>query len=148
MSDTPQDHDSRSRWITYTAVALVAVVVLVFMLLSYTGQKETTQATQKAQELSAAITQAGFTSPDVDVIARVLGDDGGAVCANEPGSLTTGALKLQLANGAAGPGMRPVRIDRIVVGGERLIIQTYCPQNLDEFDEFVKTLKFADVVKD
>ena len=51
-----------------------------------------------------------------------------------------------MTNGAAGPGMRPVLVSRVVVGGERLIIQIYCPENLAAFDEFVSTLSFADVV--
>ncbi len=41
--------------------------------------------------------------------------------------------------------MRPVRVDRIVIGGERLIIQTYCPENLAAFEQYVSTLTFADV---
>jgi hypothetical protein len=140
------DENPRRRRVTYIVVGLILVVLLVIMLIAYTGHKESTQATEKAQQLSAAITAAGFRSPEIEDIVRVLGDDGGAVCAAPPGSLTEATLKGTMTNGAAGPGMRAVQVSRIVVGGERLIIQTYCPENLAAFDEFISSLSFADVV--
>jgi hypothetical protein len=150
MSTVPQDHNPRARWVTYTAVGLLMVALAIFMVSSYRGAPgaNSSDAQAKAQTLSQAITQAGFPAPDVDAIAGVLGDDGGAVCDSPNEALSQNLLKAQLANGAAGPGMRPVTVDKIVVGGQRLIIQTYCPDQLAEFDEFVATLKFADVATD
>ncbi|WP_426561970.1 hypothetical protein ACPPVT_16090 [Angustibacter sp. McL0619] len=149
MSTVPQDQNPRSRWIVYTTVGLLFVALMIVMLTQYRGQPDPQSdvAQQKAQQLGEAINEAGYPSPDVDSIARVLGQDGGAVCASPQDALTQGLLKVTMSNGAAGPGMRPVRIDRIVVGGQRLIIQTYCPEQLADFDEFVSTLSFSDTVK-
>ena len=76
---------------------------------------------------------------------RVLGDDGGAVCANPNKALSRATLLTQLANGASGPGARPVIADSRVVQGQVLIIQVYCPDELEEFQEFADDLKTADV---
>ncbi|MGH3506969.1 MAG: hypothetical protein ACRDO2_07170, partial [Nocardioidaceae bacterium] len=80
-----------------------------------------------------------------DQIVRVLGDDGGAVCQNPNDSLSRSILLAQLANGAAGPGARPVIADSRVLQGQLLIIQIYCPDELEEFQQFVDELKTDDV---
>ena len=79
---------------------------------------------------------------------RVLGDDGGATCADPNDALSRAVLFTQLANGAAGPGARPVIADSRVVQGQLLIIQIYCPDELEDFQEFVDDLKTDDVASD
>ncbi len=79
---------------------------------------------------------------------RVLGDDGGATCTDPNESLTKAILLSQLANGAAGPGARPVIADSRVVQGQLLIIQVYCPDELEDFQKFVDDLKTDDVLGD
>ncbi|TGJ97132.1 hypothetical protein DLJ96_03705, partial [Actinotalea fermentans ATCC 43279 = JCM 9966 = DSM 3133] len=96
-------------------------------------------------ELIAAIEDAGVRTPDKDQVVRVLGDDGGATCANPNEALSRATLLAQLANGATGPGARPVVADSRVVQGQLLIIEVYCPDELDEFRAFVDDLKTADV---
>ena len=54
----------------------------------------------------------------------------------------------ELANGAGGPGTRPVITDRRAVRGEALIISIYCPDELPEFTELVEAMVFADVIND
>jgi hypothetical protein len=146
---TPQDHDSRARWIIYTTVGLLFVALMIVMLTSYRGQPnpQSDEAQQKAQQLGEAINKAGYPSPDVDSIARVLGEDGGATCAAPDEALTQAQQKIAMSNGAAGPGMRPVNVDRLLIGGQTLIIQIYCPDKLPEFQEFVDSLSYSDVVK-
>ena len=78
---------------------------------------------------------------------RVLGDDGGATCADPNDALTRAILLSQLANGAAGPGARPVIADSRVVQGQLLIIQVYCPDELEDFKQFVEDLKTDDVLR-
>lgn len=142
----PQDENPKARYVLYGAVAAVMAFLLVVMVVAYRGHEATVEAKAKAEVLAGKIEAAGFTAPDTDAIARVLGTDGGAVCEN-PGALRYGLLKYTFSNGAAGPGIRPVRIDRIVIGGERLIIETYCPDQLAEFDDFVDSLDFDDVAR-
>ena len=78
---------------------------------------------------------------------RVLGDDGGATCEDPNDALSRAILFSQLANGAAGPG--PGRSSRTAGRqGQLLIIQIYCPDELEDFQEFVDDLKTDDVASD
>ena len=94
-------------------------------------------AQQKAQELTQKFEQAGLRVPqDQDIIVRSLGDDGGAVCEN-PGQ-TRWPRRSSTTSSSTAPafvGRRPVIVDRRVVLGEALILETYCPEELEEFRE-------------
>lgn len=79
---------------------------------------------------------------------RVLGTDGGATCTDPNEALNRAILLSQLANGAGGPGARPVIADSRVVRGQLLIIEVYCPDQLEEFQQFVDDLKTDGVVGD
>ena len=83
----------------------------------------------KADQLVAALENAGATAPSQDQIVRVLGDDGGAICEDPGSSLRRAILHGQLTNGATGPGMRPVIADNRVVRGQLLVIEIYCPRS-------------------
>ena len=76
---------------------------------------------------------------------RVLGDDGGATCDDPNEALSRATLLSLLANGATGPGARPVIADSRAVKGQLLIIEIYCPDELEDFQEFVDDLKTDDV---
>jgi hypothetical protein len=71
----------------------------------------------------------------------VLGDDGGAVCANPNNALSRATFHSQLTNGAPGPGNRPVIANDRVAKGELAIIKIYCPDQLAEFQQFIDNLK-------
>ena len=61
----------------------MVAVLLGIGLVTYSGEKETEEAQQKAQELTEKFEQAGLPVPeDQDIIVRSLGTDGGAVCDN------------------------------------------------------------------
>ena len=79
---------------------------------------------------------------------RVLGDDGGATCADPNDALSRSILLSQLTNGATGPGARPVIADSRVFKGQLLIIKIYCPDELDDFQAYVDNLKTDDVASD
>jgi hypothetical protein len=136
------------RRITYVVLGAIFVVMLVAALAVFRSAKSTAEADEKADQLIAALNEAGLPVPTKDQIVRVLGDDGGAVCADPNSALKRAALYDQLTNGAGGPGLRPVIADRTVVQGELLVIEIYCPEELEEFREFVNDLKFDDVVKE
>lgn len=144
-STPPETQSTRERsWIYITALVLLGVLALAGVL-AFSEGRETARALTKADELIAALEDAGARTPDRDVVARVLGDDGGATCEDPNEALTRAVLLAQLANGASGPGARPVIADSRVLQGQLLIIEVYCPDELDDFQEFVDDLETDDV---
>ena len=136
------------RWI-YWIVGLVVVVLAVIGLITYSGEKKDQEAQQKAQQLTQKFEQAGLRVPeDQDIIVRSLGSDGGNVCDNPASALGRATLLNQLVNGASFIGSRPVIVDRDLIRGQALIMETYCPDKLEEFRDKFDDLKFDDVIKD
>lgn len=131
-------------WIYISACVLLAALML-WAVFAFSAARETARAADKADELIAALQDAGARTPDKEQIMRVLGDDGGAACSNPNAALSRAALLSQLANGATGPGARPVIADSRAVQGQLLIIEVYCPDELDEFKQFVDNLNTDDV---
>lgn len=145
MSTPAETQSPRERsWIFITVLVLLGVVTLAGVL-AFTRGVNDAQAQNKATELINALTEVGARTPDVDQVARVLGDDGGATCENPNEALSRAVLLSQLTNGATGPGARPVIADSRVVQGQLLIIEIYCPDELDDFKDFVGDLKTDDV---
>jgi hypothetical protein len=133
----------------YWIVGGVLVVLCVLGLISYSGERETQQAQDKAQQLTQKFNAAGLTVPeDQDVFVRTLGSDGGAVCDNPATALGKANLLNRLVNGASFVGQRPVIIDRSVLQGEALILETYCPDVLDDYRDTIDDLKTDDTLKD
>lgn len=146
MSTPDETQSRRERTILYVAVGVVIGVLLVLALVLYRAADRTRDAEAKADELIQALDEAGATvSPSKDQIVTVLGDDGGATCANPNDPLNRATLQAQLANGAGGPGSRPVISDRKILRGQMLIIQIYCPDELAEFQQYVDSLETDDV---
>ena len=145
---TPAETQSKSErsWIFITALVLLAIVTVAGVLAFSRGVNDA-QAQNKANELINRLTEVGARTPDVDQVARVLGDDGGATCENPNDALSRSILLSQLTNGASGPGARPVIADSRVVQGQLLIIEIYCPDELDDFRDAVDDLDFEDVIK-
>lgn len=145
MSTPTETQGTRERsWIYITALVVLGVLV-VAGLIAFSSARETRNAEEKADELIAALEDAGARTPDRDQIVRVLGEDGGATCENPNDALSRAVLLSQLSNGATGPGARPVVADSRVFQGQKLIIEIYCPDELDDFNEFVDDLETDDV---
>lgn len=145
MSTSTETQSKRERSTLYIVMAVVIGALMVIGLFTYSSAKSTREAEEKADQLLAALEEAGARTPDRDQIVRVLGDDGGATCADPNDSLSRAVLLSQLANGAAGPGARPVIADSRVVKGQLLIISIYCPDELEDFRQFVEDFKTDDV---
>lgn len=143
---TPMETESKRErnWIYITALVVLGVLV-VAGLIAFNSARETRNAEEKADELIAALEDAGARTPDKDQIVRVLGEDGGATCEDPNDALSRAILLSQLSNGATGPGARPVVADSRVFQGQKLIIEIYCPDELDDFNEFVDDLETDDV---
>lgn len=148
MSTIDETSTKRERTTIYVTVAAVLGLLAVVGLIAYRGHERTESAEAKADQLTAAIEDAGYRAPSRDRIVGVLGDDGGALCVDPGGALTTSALRNMLFNGASGPGARPVIADSLVFKGQLLVVQIYCPDELEEFESFVNELKTADVVNE
>ena len=141
MSTPAETQTPRERsWIYITSCVLLALVTL-WAILAFNSSRETARAQDKADEFIAALEDAGARTPDRDQVVRVLGDDGGATCADPNEALSRATLFTMLTNGATGPGARPVIADSRAVRGQLLIIEIYCPDELEDFQEFVDDLK-------
>jgi len=140
MSETTEQ-SGRERSVIYIVVATILVVLTVIALLAFRAGRENDAAQEQAAELTQALEEAGMRAPSTDQIVRVLGDDGGAVCANPNGALTRGLVLNELTNGAAGPGRRPIVVEDRVLRSQLLIIGVYCPDELPNYEEFVERLE-------
>jgi Tfp pilus assembly protein FimT len=144
MTTQMETSTRRGRSVTYIVSVLLLVVLAVIGLITFRGARQTQEAGEKADQLISEIESAGRAAPSREQIMRVLGDDGGAVCANPNEALSRATFLSQLMNGASGPGARPVIADSRVVQGQLLIIEVYCPDELAEFQQFVDSLETTD----
>jgi Tfp pilus assembly protein FimT len=145
MSTQLETSTKRGRSVTYIVSVILLVALTVIGLITFRAARETDRAAEKADQLTSEIEAAGGTAPSREQIMRVLGDDGGAVCANPNEALSRATFLGMLMNGASGPGARPVIADNRVLQGQLLIIEVYCPDELAEFQQFVDSLETADL---
>jgi Tfp pilus assembly protein FimT len=141
------DTAARTRWTTYLVLGVIFLLLAGTALAVFRSAESNAAAEQKADQLISELTAAGLPAPSKDQIVQVLGDDGGATCSDPNNGLTRGILLGELANGAGGPGTRPVIADNTVVQGQLLVLKVYCPDELQAFADFVNDLKFDDVAK-
>jgi hypothetical protein len=144
--NAPADPAANTRRITYILVGGVILVLLIVALVAFNSNKETEAANQKADQLIATLEQAGLATPDKDQIVRVLGDDGGTVCADPQLALKKTIMYGLATNGAAGPGLRPVIGDNRLVQAGLAVIKTYCPDELPDFPQTAEQFKTDDLV--
>jgi hypothetical protein len=140
------DTTANTRRITYIVVGGVILVLLVVALVAWNSNKETQAANQKADQLIATLNQAGLPTPNKDQVVRVLGDDGGTVCADPTLALKKTIMYGLATNGAAGPGLRPVIGDNRLVQVGLAVVKTYCPDELPDFPQTAEQFKTADLV--
>ena len=134
-----------TRMITYGLLGIGVLLLMLTGLLIFQSGEASRDADAKADQLIAQLQEFGLRTPSKDVIVQVLGDDGGAVCANPDNALTKAALAAQLVNGAGGPGTRPVIADTRILQGELAIVSVYCPDRLEEIQEYKDSLDTAEV---
>lgn len=137
---------SEHRWI-YVGAIVVLVAMVVVGLLTFTQQRATNESYRKADELISKLQADGYPAPDRGQVARTLGTDGGPVCADPASALRTGLQRVQMSNGAAGPGQRPVIVAARTVQAEALVLSVYCPDQLDDYQNRIKDIKTDDTVR-
>ena len=143
---SPTRFASEHKWIYISAIVLL-VALAVIGVINYTSVRKTNEATDKANQLADAAVAAGYPRPDTDTIVRTLGTDGGNVC-EDPGSALKSALwKINVSNGAAFVGQRPVIGDTQALRAEAKILQIYCPEKLDDFQDRLDDLDTDDTVR-
>ena len=142
------DDDNMRLW--YWIIGAFLIVLVIIGLVTYSGKKDDEAAQQKAAQLTAGLKAAGLRVPvDQDILVRSLGSDGGAVCDNPANALGRATLLDQMTNGADFVGRRPIIVDSRILVGEALILQVYCPEKLERFQQdIVDEYKFDDTVKD
>jgi hypothetical protein len=146
MSVTVNNAD-RNRRTTYIVLGIIFVVLAGTALLVFRSARSNAEAEQKADQLVTELSAAGLRVPSHEQIVHVLGDDGGAICAQPNSALRRGVLYGMLTNGAGGPGVRPVIADNKALQGQLLVVKVYCPNELERFTKLVDDLKTADVAK-
>jgi hypothetical protein len=139
----------RDHLVLYSVLAGLLTVLAIVGAFTYRYEQQTAAAEAKAVQLEQSWRAIGLRAPaNRDVLTRLYGTDGGAVCDTSGHAVTEALLRTALANGAAGPGQRAVIVDKDVLAGERAVVGVYCPDKLDEFDKFANGLAFDDVVRD
>jgi hypothetical protein len=139
--------NSGDKFIYWVAGGLVLVLVVIG-LISYRGAKQDDEANAKAGQLIAVLRHAGVERlPSTNQVARVLGTDGGSVCQDPSNGLRKATLFSMISNGAAGPGMRPIITDSRLLRGQLAVIAVYCPDELENFRNFVDDLRTGNVVR-
>jgi hypothetical protein len=131
----------------YLIVAGVFAVLLIVMLVAWNYDRQNAEADAKAQQLIAAYEKAGLTAPDQDEIARVLGDDGGAVCETADSELVQGYWKLRLMIGGEFY-VRAAPLDGRIREGLSSVVDIYCPEKRPDIEDFFKGWDFENVVRD
>jgi hypothetical protein len=138
--------ESSNNWL-YWAVGGVVLVLCIIGLVTYSEEKETQQAVAKARELTQKLEAAGLRTPDdPKVFVRTLGDDGGVVCDSPTKSYGKALFYDQLTNGADFVGRRPVIVDRDILRGMVLVLDTYCPEQLEDYRDAIDDLKTDDTI--
>jgi hypothetical protein len=146
MSETTDKTTGNPNLILYIVAGVLLLALGTVAVVAFHRNRETDRAQEKAAQLSAELTAAGLPVPETDQIVRVLGDDGGAVCADPSNALRRGILDGELTNGAGGPGQRPVLAAAKVVQGQLLVMKVYCPQYVEQFQQVIDDLKLSDKV--
>ena len=98
---------------------------------------DTAEAREKAEELHAEAEAAELPVSDVDILAHIHGTDGGALCENAGEDITKAINTFSWQNPSL---MRAGLLDEQTFEKDRLVIEVYCPDRLEAFDEYVAGL--------
>ncbi|MER6672285.1 hypothetical protein [Streptomyces sp. NPDC000983] len=143
---SPTRFASEHRWI-YIGAIVILLALAVIGVVRWENLRTTNAATEKANQLADAAVDAGYPRPDVDTIVRTLGTDGGIVCEDPGAALRTALWKTNVSNGAAFVGQRPVIGDSRALRAEAKILEIYCPEELDDFEDRFNDLETDDTVR-
>jgi hypothetical protein len=132
------------RMLVYLVVGIVLGGLVVAGYLRHHSARATADAEAKADRLITRLTQEGARAPSRDQLVRLLGTDGGSICVDPAAALARATSDAGIANGAGGPGTRPVLTSGTVVRAQLLVIEVYCPAQLAGFRQYADSLGFTD----
>ncbi|MEV5649411.1 hypothetical protein AB0L57_14270 [Nocardia sp. NPDC052254] len=144
---TESAEQTRNRRVVNVVVAVVLVAMAIVGLLVFEQKRDDARAAELAHELHDRLVEVGLPAPDPDRIADILGDDGGLICSDPSSPLVAARYRDAIATGAAGPGSRPVILDRDVLAATEIAVDTYCPDHLPAYLDQVANLKLGDTTK-
>jgi hypothetical protein len=127
------------RYLGWGILGLVVAATVVLVLLWDSPSASDAQARDLAAELVASLEDAGLQAPDEEVAARVYGTTGGAGCTVSADDVL--ARNISNAQGTGEVAGRRGLIDPRFVQYERIVLQTYCPERVDDFDDVVSGLR-------
>ena len=129
----------------YLAVGGALAALLVVMLFTWNYNKASPEAVAKADQLIGAYQSAGLPAPrSSQRVAKVLGTDGGEVCAAANSDYLLGYISTRLGVGGEFY-FRPTIVDPHALQGATLIVRTYCPEAAPRLDQFINGLRTAPV---
>ncbi|AHH15400.1 hypothetical protein NONO_c05880 [Nocardia nova SH22a] len=138
---------TRNRRFVNVIVVVVLVALAIVGLLVFEQKRDDARAAELAQVLHDRLVAAGLPAPEPDRIADTLGDDGGLICSDPSSPLVAARYRDAIATGAAGPGNRPVILDRDVLAATEIAVRTYCPDHLPAYLDRVARLRLGDTAK-
>ncbi|MFJ6727753.1 hypothetical protein ACIQPQ_22940 [Streptomyces sp. NPDC091281] len=131
---SPTRFASEHRWL-YVGAIVVLLGLAVAGIIRFETVKTGDESADKANQLADAAVAAGFSRPDTDTVERILGTDGGQVCDDPAGALKSALWKINVSNGAAFVGQRPVIGDGAALMAEAEILRVYCPDKLHRIQD-------------
>lgn len=127
-------------WFKWVIAVLIIGILGAIATVVWKRQEVNAEALQKAQALHDRAEALGFNVPSVKTLARLLGTDGGPLCETADGHLNQALLAYNM--GRTGEvNQRSVITDPRLLEFERLVLEVYCPEKVDEFNDFVNGLK-------
>jgi hypothetical protein len=127
-----------SERVVVSVFLVVVLALIVWVLVARISPVNAATSQQKAQQFVAAAHKAGVAPHlTVGVAESLYGSAAPAVCRVFKGGLTTAEKNLLLGNPS---NRRPVAITTDAVTYGRLVVQTYCPDELSNYNSAVDSL--------
>lgn len=123
MTTVDERSTGRQRVVVYLVVGVLLGVLLLAGYLLSRAARANAEAEAKADHLIARLAQEGARAPTRSGLVRLLGTNGGAVCADP-------AAALARATSANGIATRLVLPRETVVRVQQLVVEVYCPEKL------------------
>ena len=146
--DTKRERAVRLAVLRTTGMALAVGLGLSACSASGTVSKsdaDKKEAAQLADQLNTRLAEEGLPEVDQETARALYGVDGGVSCENA-GNLQQSLGIFQFGNNALH--LRRVVLDPTVVAHDLAVVETYCPDKVDEFNDVVEELETKETIPD
>ena len=107
------------------------------------SDSDSDRATELADQLNQNLADAGLPSLDTETATTLYGTDGGVACENV-GELQFDLSLAQFGNNSGN--LRRVVMDPSLFDFDQAVIETYCPDKIDEFRDVVDDLDTEETI--